>query len=313
MGNLWPRIRLWVYLGITVLCFSAIEVVSNPIRHRIDPFVLTFWRFLLGALFLAPVAFARPGFSAGKIARSDWIRLAALGCLNVIVSMGAHAVCIKFAKASTAAILIASNPLATNLFAWLILGEPLGWRRAATLGVGLTGVVLVVLKPVPGLDTPFGLGAGLLGMTGFALYTVLSKGIVKRLGSLAVATLSFLLAEAVYLPLLLMGGKSILPEAEFWPRLLVLGLVVSGLGYVTFFKALAELPAGRASLLFFLKPPVSVALAWLLLEETLSTSALVGGILIMAGIAIDLTAPSPPSGPEGSRVKTTPEESENPV
>lgn len=293
-GGVWARVRLPFLLAFTVLAFSAIEVVANPIRHRIEPAVMTFWRFLLGVACLVPAWLAAPRRDPARLSVADLGRLWGLGCLNIILAMGAHAVCIKFAKASTAAILIAANPLATNLFAWLLLGETLGWRRVTTLGVGFAGVTLVALKPVPGEDTAFGIGMGLLGMAGFALYTVLSKGIVQRLGSLRVTVVSFALGVATYLPVLTWLGQPIRPDPELWSRLLVLGVVVSGLGYITFFKALAALPAGRACLLFFAKPPVSIGLAWLLLGERPTALAVAGTLLVMLGIAFD-RKPAPAS------------------
>jgi len=277
---------------VTVLAFSAIEVIANPIRHLIDPFVLTFWRFLLGAVFLLPFALLGKTPLLYDVDRKAVLILTALGCLNVIVSMGAHAVCIKYAKASTAAILIASNPIATNLLAWLILGELLDARRMGALGIGFCGVVLITFQPSPGLDTPAGIVAGIVALLGFALYTVLSKDIVKRLGSLRVTVLSFFLALVVYFPVLLVSDVSIRPAAGLWPRLILLGVIVSGVGYWTFFKALADLPAGRASLLFFFKPPVSIILAWFILKEAPSFVALLGSGLIMLGIVLDRKVPS---------------------
>lgn len=287
MTALWKKIRLPVLVAATVLSFSAIEVVANPIRLSIDPFVMTFWRFLLGGLFLLPPAV--PLFR--KKARSFSPRvvawLAALGVLNVVVAMGAHALSVKYAKASTAAILIAANPIVINFLGWQLLGETLSMRRGLTLILGFTGVVLVAARPSPGADTVFGIAAGLVGMVTFSLYTVLSKRFVQRLGSLIVTVSTFILASAAFLPLLLLAGVPVWPAPGVWFRLLVLGFIVSGFGYYTFFQVLRELPAGRASLLFFAKPPVAILLAWLLLGETLTPPTMAGTLLIMAGILFD--------------------------
>ena len=274
----------------TVLAFSSIEVVANPIRQQIDPFVMTFWRFFLGSILLFPIVFwqTREKGMAKRFSKADWLTLSWLGALNIIFAMGAHAVSIKHVKASTAAMLVAANPLATNFFAWLLLKEKLPANRLIALGLGLIGVCLIALRPVTGQDTIFGMAAGVIGMAGFALYTVLSKDIVQRLGSLQVTAFSFLLGVLIDLPILLISGVPLRPAADLWPRLLVLGFFVSGMGYLTFFRVLAVLPAGKTSLLFFLKPPVAILLAWILLSETPTTSALVGSTIIMTGIALDV-------------------------
>jgi len=285
--------RLFVCLAVTVLAFSSIEVVANPIRHRIDPFALTFWRFALGALCLLPLVFRDRERARLPSSPRDLAWIAVLGVLNVVISMGAHALSIQGTRATTAAILIAANPLATNLFARLILGEDLGWRRGVALLTGFSGVLLVAWKAAPGTDTMPGVVAGLVGLAGFGLYTVLSKGTAARFGPVNNAFLGFLFAVLLDVPLLLALGIPLWPAPDLWPRLLVLGVIVSGLGYVTFFEALAVLPAGRTSLLFFAKPPVAMLLAWLFLGEVPSLAAAAGAGLVMAGILFD-ARPSPP-------------------
>ncbi len=291
MTALWKKLRLPVLIAATVLSFSAIEVVANPIRLSIDPFLMTFWRFLLGGLFLLPPAVPLFRKKVRMFSPRVVAWLAALGVLNVVVAMGAHALSVKYAKASTAAILIAANPIVINFLGWQLLGEALSMRRGLTLILGFTGVVLVAARPSAGADTTFGIAAGLVGMVTFSLYTVLSKRFVQRLGSLIVTVSTFFLASAAFLPLLLLAGVPVWPAPNVWPRLLVLGFIVSGFGYYTFFQVLRELPAGRASLLFFAKPPVAILLAWLLLGETLTPPAMAGTLLVMAGILFDRRKP----------------------
>jgi drug/metabolite transporter (DMT)-like permease len=76
----------------------------------------------------------------------------------------------------------------------------------------------------------------------------------------------------------------------------LLGFIVSGLGYIAFFKALSYLPAGKAALLFFFKPPVAILLAFLLLREAPSIPAILGSLLIMGGIFFELS-PKPQQEP----------------
>lgn len=291
MKELWAKIRMPVFVITAIVSFSALEVVAKPIRNSIDPFAMTFWRFLLGGLFLLPPAVSRIQKKSHAFSWRVLGWLAGLGILNIIIGMGAHALSVKYAKASTSAILISSNPVAINFFGWVLLGEILSMRRGLTLVLGFCGVMLVAARPPVGEDTAFGIAAGIVGMAAFSLYTVLAKRFVRRLGSLVVTVMTFFLASAVFFPLLLIAGIPLWPAPDVWPRLLVLGLIVSGLGYYAFFKVLKELPAGQASLLFFAKPPVSICLAWLLLGETIAPRAMVGTLLIMTGILFDRRKP----------------------
>ncbi len=294
-----PTSKLITFLVFTILAFSSIEVVSHPIRDSIDPLLLTFWRFHLGGLCLLILGSAFGDFRRHQSPQAyDWCRLLLLGILNVVISMGALAVAIKYASASTVAVLISSNPLATNLFARLLLGEQLDVRRWLALLSGVVGVSLICLKPASHVDTLFGIVCGVAAMLTFGLYTVVSKPLVARFGSLPVAAYSFGLACLAYFPVLWWRLPTVWPSAEQWPRIAWLGVVVSGLAYVTFYRALAVLPAGRASLLFFCKPPTAGLLAWLILGETPGRAVIVGAGLIMLGIVIDLRPVAPASSAE---------------
>lgn len=286
------------YLVFTVGAFSSIEIITNPVRHEIAPLLMNFWRFVIAALILLPALLWKSRNQVRELRREDLLTMAIIGCLNIILAMGAHAVCIKYARASTAAILISANPLATNFFAWLILKEEMSYKRVLALLIGFAGVVIITLRADATFDSPAGIAAGVFAMAVFGLYTVLSKRLIQKHGALLVLVMSCVPALFVYLPLLYLAGIDILPPAHTWPYVLTVGIVGTGLGYLTFMKILEFLPAGRSSYLFFFKPPVALFFAWLLLGENISGSAIVGTLLIMAGIMAELRARSGSSSSE---------------
>lgn len=276
------------YLIFTVIAFSSIEIMINPVRDDIAPMLMNFWRFLIATLMLLPVLLWKSRAQIRQLRRKDMAEMAVMGFINIFLAMGAHAMCIKYARASTAAILISANPLTTNFFAWLILKEKMTGRRVLALMMGLAGVVTLVYKADAAVDTPFGIAAGVFAMIGFGLYTVKTKRLVQKHGGLMVMVLSCLPALVLYLPFLYLAGYEILPPAHTWPNVLGAGIIGTGLGYLTFMKALEFLSAGRCSYLFFFKPPVAMFFAWLLLGEEVAPSAILGTLLIMAGIFTEI-------------------------
>lgn len=276
------------YLVFTVIAFSSIEIIVNPVRNDIEPFLMNFWRFLVGTMILLPVLLWTSRDKLRQLRREDMRDMTVLGCLNILLSMGAHAICIKYSRASTAAVLISANPIATNFFAWLVLKERMTLKRVFALLLGLLGVIVLTYKADASLDQPFGVVAGIFAMAGFGLYTVLSKRLVQKHGGLMVMVLSCLPALALYVPLLHFGGVGLWPPAHTWPNILGAGILGTGFGYLAFMKALTFLSAGRCSYLFFFKPPVAMFLAWLLLGEQISMSAIAGTVLIMAGILTEI-------------------------
>ena len=289
------KIKTGFYLVFTLLAFSSIEIITNPVRHDLPPLLMNFWRFAVGITVLLPALLWSNCRQIREMPAGELLRLGLLGFLNIIVAMGAFAFCIKYSKASTAAIIISANPLATNFFAWLLLREPMPPRRILALALGMFGIIMLTTRADNSVDTPFGLAAGLFAMAGFGLYTVLSKKAIQRHGSLVVLVLSCLPALIAYLPILYFSDAGFWPPEHTWPNILGAGIIGTGLGYLTFMKALEFLSAGRTSYLFFFKPPVAMFFAWLLLGEQIAPSAILGTLLIMAGILSEIWRGSSPA------------------
>ena len=48
-----------IYVIITALVFTTLEPVSKLIAEQVNPFAITFWRCMIGALVLIPFAFIK--------------------------------------------------------------------------------------------------------------------------------------------------------------------------------------------------------------------------------------------------------------
>jgi drug/metabolite transporter (DMT)-like permease len=68
--------------------------------------------------------------------------------------------------------------------------------------------------------------------------------------------------------------------------LLLLGAMGTGVAYLLYYRLVADTGATSASLVTYLIPVFGAALGWLVLDETLGVRALVGAVLVIAGIAI---------------------------
>ena len=77
-----------------------------------------------------------------------------------------------------------------------------------------------------------------------------------------------------------------------WSWLLVLGLGMTALLGPLYLVVLDHLPASSASVLLYLEPVSTLALAWIILGETPTPLTLAGGSLIVAGGVIVLRHPA---------------------
>ncbi len=187
------------------------------------------------------------------------------------------------------AVLNASTPLFTALFAAIGLGERLRPVQIAGLGLGIVGVAVaagVGASDLEGSSTAGALAAIFAG-AGYGVAFVYMRRhlmsyppIVAATGQLATGTvLLFPVAMATSVA----GGVSLTPTRV--ASILLLGVLGTGVAYVLNYRIIADLGATKASLVTYIIPVVAVVVGILVLDEPFEARLLVGGALTVAGIA----------------------------
>jgi len=186
------------------------------------------------------------------------------------------------------AVLISPAALFVALFAPFIdPSERIDRRQAVGMFTGLAGVALVV-----GVESIHSLGEflGALAMIGAAMSYALSgfvvKGRYRRLTSIQTSFVSIAVATVLTLPVAAASLPSKLPGLRAILSVLVLGVVGTALAFVIFYKLIAEVGAGRASLVSYLAPGVALFYGALLLDEPITPAAIGGLVLILGGVAL---------------------------
>jgi drug/metabolite transporter (DMT)-like permease len=144
-------------------------------------------------------------------------------------------------------------------------------------------------------------------MIGAAVFYALSgfivKGAYKGLAPMQTSYISITVATVLLLPAAIATAPSELPGTRAALSVLALGAVGTALAFVIFYKLIAEVGAGRASLVSYLAPGVALFYGALLLDERITPAAVGGLVLILAGVALasrkrrDTPAPAPPPEP----------------
>lgn len=278
------KLKGYIYLGITILIFSTLEVVSSSLKGMIHPTQLIFIRFLIGGLALLPWVIAKKE----KLTKKDWLFFAGLGILNTVISMGSLQMAISLGKASTAAILISSNPIFVVMFSVLLLKEKVTKNNIICMVLGVVGITLIIYKGSSTGDTAVSLFLGVISSVTFGLYSVLGKMKADNISSITMISLSAIIGSLCTIPVLMYMRLPVFyfPK-EGLLRIMYLGLVLSGLAYITFIEALKILSASKGSMVFFLKPAVATVLAVVFLGETISIRTVFGMVLVAIGILIN--------------------------
>ncbi|MBQ2845566.1 MAG: DMT family transporter [Firmicutes bacterium] len=203
--------KAYGFVVLTALLFSTMEVACKVAGNDLDPFQLTFLRFLIGGLILLPFGIAEMKKKEIKLDSKDILKLLGVGTIGIPISMVLFQVGIMNCNASSASVMFSINPLFTMVCAHLLTSEKITKQRLAALTIGIVGLVFII-RPwdVQEGNTVFGAVCLLLAAITFGFYTVTGKMVSQKIGSVAQAGISFLLGAAVLLIVIIIMGRPVL-------------------------------------------------------------------------------------------------------
>jgi len=252
-------------------------------------FTLIALRLLIGAAFLW-VAFRLNGTSLPR-ERRIYGHLIVMALINITIPFGLITWAEQSVDSALAAILNATVPLFVIVIAPMFLpDEPIRLNGVVGLAVGFIGVVLLVS---PGLVNATGDLAGSVALIGsslaYALGNVYNRRNVRGLPPLvpAVFQVTFALVIVSVLALVLeRPWETAHPDAGAWFSVVWLGIFGSGLAYVLYFRLLGRWGATRTALVAYLLPVYGIVLGFLVLQEHVDVTLILGTALVIAGVAL---------------------------
>lgn len=244
-----------LYVLITAILFVTLEPVSKLIASDVNPYAITFWRFIIGSVVLIPLAIAKIKKEKIHISVKDLAIMTLLGILFICISMISLQLGVKKADSpSIIAIIFSSNSIFTIIFAMFILKEKPNKNKIVALVLGAIGVIACAdLSAGTNIESVL---LGVFAALTFSLYTVLSQKFTKKFGGIIQTTVAFLMGSIILLIALLVLKTDIsFPMDVSTVGILVyLGILVTGVGYGCYFKAIEKGGPIMASLAFFIKP-----------------------------------------------------------
>jgi drug/metabolite transporter (DMT)-like permease len=120
----------------------------------------------------------------------------------------------------------------------------------------------------------------------YALGGFVVKGRYGRLTSMQTSFVSLTVASLITLPVAVATAPSEAPGLGAVSSLLALGAIGTALAFVIFYKLIAEVGAGRASLVAYLAPGVALFYGAVFRDEPITLAAVGGLVLILGGVAL---------------------------
>jgi drug/metabolite transporter (DMT)-like permease len=195
----------------------------------------------------------------------------------------------RTASAGVAGVLIGATPLLTLTVAYLALAaERATARKVLGLAAGFAGIVLVVAPWENGGGSLWGEVACFGTAVSYAINFVYVRKFLspRRLPALALAAgqmLAAVVLQGLFTPFLSWGTPHL--TARVTLAVVLLGVFSTGLGYVLNFRLIADIGATSASAVNYLAPVVAVLVSVAFLGEALTWHVVVGGLVVLLGMA----------------------------
>ena len=282
-------------LATVALWCASFALIKHLVDAGLAPPDVALGRYLVAApgfAFLLWRAGGLPGLRRGEALR---ILLAAF-CGVTVYHLGLNAG-ERTTASGVAALIVALAPAATLALALAVGLESYAPRRLAGIALAFAGVVIVVVLgsgasfSLDGLRDPL---LVLLAPLMFAVYNVLFKPLLGRYDLLALTAAGGLVGALLFIPFEDPGAVDRFGALDTgdWISLVALGLGATLAGYVTWSIALRGLDPSRAMSYLYCVPPLAVAIGALALGEPVSAWLLLGGALVIGGVALAQRQPA---------------------
>lgn len=243
------------YAILTALVFTTLEPVSKLIAHQVTPYAITFWRFIIGSVLLLPFAIIKIRKENIHITLKDIGIMTLMGGIFVCIIMVALQSAVKAADSpSIISMIFSTNSVFTIVFAAFILKEKITKNKIVAVILCSVGIILCT-----DFSSRTNLTSAVLGIFAaitFSIYTALSKKYMSKVSGIIQTSITFFAGSIVLLAILLISGVDVSPKMEIKPLsiLLYLGIIVTGIGYWSYFRGVEKGGSIIGSLAFFIKP-----------------------------------------------------------
>jgi len=277
-----------MFLAITSIGWGFNWPATKFLLSEVPPLTLRGTTGVVGAGLLAVLALIWR--QSLRVPRELWPRLALAAFLNVACWMVLMGLALLWLPASEAALIAYTMPVWASMLAWPILGERPNLLRVISLVMAFAGLSAIMggnglaasMEKLPGIIMALG------GSIGFAVGTVLAKKLPLHLPPLTAAAWQIGIGclPITIIGLLIEKADAAALSAVGWILIAYSILIQFCIAYVSWFAALARLPASVAAIGTMAVPVIGVVASAIALHEPLGTGQIAALVFTLAGVAL---------------------------
>jgi drug/metabolite transporter (DMT)-like permease len=281
---------IYLKLFLTAIFWGGTFVAARIVAQHIGPYSASFLRFLTASLFLLIMITLKEGriphLERHQVFPALLLGMTGVFAYNVFFFLG-----MKTISAGRASLIVATNPVFISLLSALIFRERLNSAKVKGIFLCLAGATVVISRGDPLSIFRGSLGWGeiytLCSVASWVTYSLIGKVIMKDFSPLAAVTYSCLIGGAALLiPACMQDLPGLIGSLypEDWIGIIYLGFFGTVLGFFWYYEGIRAIGPSRASVFTNFVPVSGVFFGWLILDETVNLSLLVGAVLVMTGV-----------------------------
>ncbi|WP_415033058.1 DMT family transporter [Azonexus sp.] len=287
------RSLTYLKLLIAMAMWGGTWVAGRVIVQELSaPLIVNALRFLLAGVVIGISMLAAGQTIPLPSSREDWLLIWGLGFFGIFL----YGMCFFFGlqhiTAGRGALVVALNPVAIIVVAWLSGKEKMSAPRAAGCLIAFLGCLTVI-----GNGDPWALMHGAVGLGEYLIlgcvaawttYTFIGWRSTRRFSAQATTLYASFTGAALLGLVALWQGDVAVGEWSWrvWAGLLFLAICGTAIAYTWFTAAVQQIGAGKTSVFINLVPVFAVLQAAWLLDERVSWAVLFGGALVIAGVLL---------------------------
>ena len=274
-------------LILTNIFWGASGVAVKIAQLQLGTFEIVALRFIAAMPLLIIITVLWKGWRALKIDKKDMPYIAILAFMGIPLEFLLQVTSLAYTTATCFTLIFSLSPFFIIFASAILINEKITLHKAVGALIGFIGVTFIITNgslAVP--SNLLGDGIAIMANVVWALYTVMGKPINEKYSALTVLNYTFIFGALELLPFYLVSPG--LSPVEFtgstWITMGFLTIFCSLVAFLLYNYGTEKLPASIAGMFIYIQPLSGVALAAIVLGESITVYTILGTFLIIYGI-----------------------------
>jgi drug/metabolite transporter (DMT)-like permease len=274
-------------IGVFLVAFSAACFGINPIFARVgydagvNPVTFLFIRFTIASGFMLLIMLIRGlKFPRGRLL----VSLGIIGGLGLAGTTLSYYSALQYAPINLVVVIAYVYPAIVTLLSAIMLKQPITAQKITALLMTSVGILFTI-----GLDSGghiLGIMLAMVTAIFYSLYLVFGSRSIQSAGPFAASTVVILSSTAIYGIIVTVQGLQLPTVAAGWAAMVASALISTVLGLIALFAGLKRIDTANTAIISTFEVVVSVALASIILGETITLLKILGGCLIISAVIL---------------------------